>query len=147
MNPRIWGRSAWDFLYNVAYVYPGDDDTYKKNEYKAFFLGLKNILPCKMCRENFEQHSTEIPIDNYLQNNQTLVQWLTMVQNKVCAEKGKKLIDFVSKFNELKNKTPPTFFSDLINYYGQIKTIIIIILSVALIYLLKNKIKKYLFNI
>ena len=146
MNPRIWGRSAWDFLYNVAYVYPGDEDSYQKNAYKTFFLNLKYVLPCRMCRDNFEGHTKNIPIDKYLKDNKSLVEWVTKVQNKVCEEKGKRIVNFIDKFQELKNKKPPTFFSDLMDYYGRIKTFIIIILVGILIYTQKNKIK-YLLNI
>lgn len=140
MNPNIWGKSAWDFLYSVAYIYPGNNSEIDVIKYKNFFENIGDILPCKMCRENYKKHLVEIPINKYLKSNETLVEWLTKIQNLIREEKGRKIINHINKFTELKNKIKPNIFTDIYKYYGKSKSIIIIILLIF-IYLKIYKIK------
>ena len=94
MDPRIWGRDLWNSLYNIAYVYPGNENEYITNQYRTFFELLKDVIPCRMCRLNFKEHIAQTPISGYLKTNKDLVKWLNIIQNDVCKLKGKKQISF-----------------------------------------------------
>lgn len=142
MNPRIWGKSAWDFLYNVAYVYSGEDDL-TRSEYRNFYQSLGGVLPCRMCRDNFKEHVQEIPIDDYLSDNKKLIEWLTKIENKVSEKSGGKKVDPIQKFNEIYIKCNPMWYSKIFFLYEKYKDLIILILiSGILMYFLflKNKI-------
>ena len=54
-----------------------------KINYLLFFSTVKNILPCKYCRESFEVFTQEIKLINYLDNRDKLSKWLYMVHNLV----------------------------------------------------------------
>lgn len=133
MDPKIWGKPMWESLYNIAYVYPGDSDNYVVERYRNFFESLQDLLPCRMCRLNFKEHIAKEPISGYMKTNKDLVKWLNIIQNEVCKLKGKKEVKFEDKWYELENKKSPTFFTDLWNFYGQIKSIIIIVLVIAFV--------------
>lgn len=132
-DPLIWGKSAWDFLYNVAYVFDGLEES--KYQYKTFFMSLKHVLPCRLCRDNFHKHMEELPIDNYLETNKTLIMWLTKIQNKIYMEnKRHKVASFTKIYDKLVKQQCPTFLQDLFNYYVIYKNIIIILFIIYFIY-------------
>jgi Erv1 / Alr family len=75
MDTRAWGPSGWQLLHLIAHENP------KKPE--RFFETLKDILPCKFCRESTAQFLSEIPIEKNVQY------WLYKFHNRV----NKKLRD------------------------------------------------------
>ena len=52
MMTSIWGPALWHFLHTISFNYPCKPTTKDKEHYYNFVLSLKNILPCKYCREN-----------------------------------------------------------------------------------------------
>lgn len=134
MDPKKWGAPMWQSLYNIAYVYPGNGDEHMTNKYRSFFISLRDILPCRMCRNNYSKHIEETPIEPYLKDNKTLVEWLTIIQSKVCKMNGKPEIDFKTKFNQIKNQKCPNIFTNVLYYGGTIKSIIILFLGIFIYY-------------
>ena len=53
MDTRAWGPSGWQMLHLIAH-YEGDKAKY-------FFPNLKDILPCKFCRESTAKFLEEMP--------------------------------------------------------------------------------------
>ena len=52
-DTRYWGPSAWQLFHHIAFFSPHPDD---------FLLSIKNILPCKYCRESTTQFMNEHPL-------------------------------------------------------------------------------------
>lgn len=92
MNPKIWGKSGWIILFNVAQNYPSNPSVVDKNFYKDFFMNTKNILPCQICRQNYEKHLRQLPIDPHLSNTQNLFDWLLNIHNLTNSELHKPKI-------------------------------------------------------
>ena len=51
---------------------------------------LKNILPCEKCRNHYDQTLTTYPIENHLENKESLFKWLVDVHNRVNIDNGKR---------------------------------------------------------
>lgn len=94
MMTKVWGPTGWLFLHCVTFGYPyvinlsNPDHAYKKQQYKAFFESVGNILPCKYCRASYLDFIKEIPIDNYLRSRKDICKWLYIIHNKVNQKLG-----------------------------------------------------------
>lgn len=104
IDPKIWGRSAWDFLYFVALSYPKYPNESDKLRYKNFFLTAGTMVPCDKCRKNFRKHSQELPIENYLNTGYDLFSWIVKMDNKVRALYGGKQYNTEETFNHYMKK-------------------------------------------
>ena len=49
----VWGPALWHFLHIVSFNYPVSPTTEDKEKYYNFLISLRNVLPCKYCRNNF----------------------------------------------------------------------------------------------
>ena len=58
----IWGPAIWHFLHIISFNYPVNPSEENKKNYLNFMINLKNILPCKKCRENLIKNYKELPI-------------------------------------------------------------------------------------
>ena len=52
MLTTVWGPSMWHFLHTMSFNYPVSPTPEQKQHYMDFILNLRNILPCKYCRQN-----------------------------------------------------------------------------------------------
>ena len=59
-----------------------------------FLCFLYNILPCEKCKINYLNNLRSLPIENHLDNKNTLFNWLIDVHNKVNIESGKKELTY-----------------------------------------------------
>ena len=82
INPSIWGSSGWIFLKNIAKGYPDKPTQVDKDRYKKYYELIGYVLPCSKCRANYQQHWKNIPIDNYLQNKNSLYRWVNIIKSK-----------------------------------------------------------------
>jgi hypothetical protein len=94
MNQNIWGSHLWFSLHTISFNYPLKPTQEDKDNYLAFFLGLKNVIPCAVCKKNYLRHLNEHPIDNFLGDRRTLVYWLIDLHNMVNVEIGKKVLSY-----------------------------------------------------
>lgn len=91
--PYLWGKHGWIFFSHVALSYPKNPTIEEKQAYKNFFMSIEHILPCEKCSVNYKKHIAELPIDNYLENKDTLFSWVIQMQNKVNKVTNKPLLD------------------------------------------------------
>jgi hypothetical protein len=109
MMTKVWGPPGWLFLHCVTFGYPYVIDEFdythfqKRNDYKQFFTYLGKILPCRYCRESYNQYIKELPIDNFLGSRKDLCLWLYLIHNKVNDKLGVPKCDIPS-FKELQEK-------------------------------------------
>lgn len=102
MNPKIWGKSFWTLLVNIASQYPliaSFDDIHKV---RRFIVSVGNVLPCSStCRPNFYRHLKELPLDGYLATRNLLLEWLLAVYNMTLSEQKRNPVsmkNFIHKF-------------------------------------------------
>jgi len=62
MLTTVWGPSIWHYLHTMSFNYPVKPSNEEKNHYYDFMINLKNVLPCKYCRENLKKNYKEFPL-------------------------------------------------------------------------------------
>ena len=91
MQTRVWGPGGWLFLHSIAQNYPWEPDTQKKEDYLQFFKLTGNILPCRYCRESYQdfikQSGTELNF-SVMKDRKTLTTWLYNIHNKINKKLG-----------------------------------------------------------
>ena len=83
MDTRFWGPSGWQFYHLIAQTYPKKPDPITQRKYELFFVAMKDILPCRFCRESATKFMDELPLHPALKNKDTLTKWLYDFHNKV----------------------------------------------------------------
>jgi len=83
MQTAKWGKHAWIFLTSVIYSAPKKLSKKQQLYYIDFFTSVKDILPCKYCRQSFNQYLKELPIEPYITTRDKLIEWIYLIHNKV----------------------------------------------------------------
>lgn len=133
-NPEIWGPGAWLFLHTITLNYPTNPTFEDKENYKNFFISLKNVIPCKNCAKHYSENLNNFPIDDSLNSKEDLVKWLIDNHNKVNVKNKKREYSYdevIEKYNKL--------YSPKTNYC---MIIIVILLILFAIYFLRKIIKE-----
>ncbi len=107
MDPKIWGKSGWVFLFSVALGFPEKPNFQQIDNYKNFFTYLQYVLPCEICRLHYTNHLNQIIIDPYMTGRDNLFLWILKIHNLVNKENGKKSIT--------KQDVMKIYFHNLIN--------------------------------
>jgi len=94
MDPNIWGPKFWFSLHSITFTYPFYPDEKDKERYKTFFNLLEFVLPCVICRVNYNKNINSYPIDVHLKNRNTLAKWLIDIHNMVNVENGKPVLTY-----------------------------------------------------
>lgn len=68
MDTRFWGPSGWQLFHLIAFSSPHPQE---------MLLMIKDILPCKFCRESTKQYTHELPM------KRDTGRWLYELHNKV----------------------------------------------------------------
>jgi len=131
IKPTIWGPHGWKFMHYVSLGYPNNPSEEDKRNYKTFYTSLQHILPCAKCANNYSHNLTKYPIDNHLENRDTLVRWVIDIHNQVNNETGKKEYTYEEAL-DLYN-TKPKIFGDYL-----FKLIVLIIILYFLYQVLKK---------
>ena len=150
MNQNIWGSSMWFSLHTITMNYPDQPTYVEQKDYKNFFISLQYVIPCKVCKRNYQRHLKEHPIDNHLQSKKKLVYWLIDIHNMVNAEIGKKILSYDKVIEKYETIYDKKIFNDefneteiitKINHFKFVNVLIIIIIILIIIllsiYLLK----------
>jgi hypothetical protein len=86
---RLWGPSGWLFLHCVTFGYPykidptNQEHLAKQNDYYRFFYYLGRVLPCKYCRNSYEEFFAKNSPMRHLGSREELSKWLYDVHNLV----------------------------------------------------------------
>jgi hypothetical protein len=95
IGPDRFGPSLWQGLHYITLGYPVKPTEEQKQKYKAFFLLLKDILPCSICANHYAENLKKMPItDEVLETKENLVKWLIDFHNVVNEMKGKEVIEY-----------------------------------------------------
>lgn len=91
MLTSVWGPPLWHVLHTLSFNYPVKPTTEQKEYYYNFFINLKNILPCKYCRDNYTANLKKNPLKkSSLKNRETFSKWLYNMHELVNTNLGKK---------------------------------------------------------
>lgn len=132
-KPQIWGKHAWIFLSTIALSYPINPSPIEQQEYKVFFLSLRNLLPCSTCAKHFTENIKKHNIDNYLDHPHSLFSWVVKIENEVNKSLGKPLLDEKVLREQFYNQNIDSFFN--FSFKTKIIMFFSIILLLKLIYI------------
>ena len=91
MLTSVWGPSLWHSLHTISFNYPVKPTQSEKKNYYDFFLSLKNILPCKYCRENYLKNIKSVPLNmKTMDSRHTVSKWLYDLHEEINTMLGKK---------------------------------------------------------
>jgi len=83
MNTVFWGKSGWQFLHTLTFIYPENPTFTDKVNMRDFMTSLQYVLPCKYCRLSFAKYIKSVPIDEYLDTRDDIIDWLYKIHNKI----------------------------------------------------------------
>ena len=91
INPtKIWGPPLWISIHNVALGFPESPTTADREQYRQFFELLGYVIPCQKCATHYRQHTSDLPIDQFLYNRKDLFRWTVLLHNIVNKSLGKR---------------------------------------------------------
>ena len=64
MLTSVWGPSMWHYLHTMSFNYPINPTKDDKKNYRNFILSLKNVLPCRHCRDNLKNNFKIHPLQD-----------------------------------------------------------------------------------
>tara|TARA_B100000131_G_C17938175_1_gene541206 strand:- start:213 stop:626 length:414 start_codon:yes stop_codon:yes gene_type:complete len=104
VSPNEWGPPAWKFIHYISLVYPNNPTELDKKHYTDFFSSLQYVLPCPKCSENYKKHLKIHPLENSLENSDSLFKWTVDIHNEVNKINNKPLYTYDEAYNEYLNK-------------------------------------------
>ena len=117
MQTRVWGPAGWVFLHCIAQNYPEQPNLEQREHYRSFFRLVGTVLPCRYCRESYQQFINEpdtLLDDKVMQNRTTFSKWLYNVHNKINKKLGindpitfKQVTDKYESFRSKCTKSEP----------------------------------------
>ena len=89
---KVWGPHFWETLHCVSFGYPLEPTDENKKDYKEFFISVKNVLPCRYCRESYtsfilSENGTKLT-DKDLKNRENLTRWVYKLHCRVNKKLG-----------------------------------------------------------
>ena len=118
MEPEIWGPHAWQFLHSITLSYPDNPTLEDKNNHAQFFNSIQNILPCQKCKDHYTQNLHAFPVEQHLDNKESLFRWSIDLHNRVNVMNNKReySYDEVTEYYEkMYNKSEISTSYKLIN--------------------------------
>ena len=91
MLTSVWGPSLWHSLHAISFNYPIKPTKEEKKHYFSFFKGLRHVLPCKYCRDNYAKNIKSVPLTmKTMKNRASLSKWLYLLHEEINTMLGKK---------------------------------------------------------
>ena len=59
MLTSVWGPALWHTLHTISFNYPMHPDSSTQRRYRRFLRGLRHVLPCRHCRDNYRTNAQE----------------------------------------------------------------------------------------
>lgn len=92
MGTNIWGPHGWKFFHYITLGYPDNPSDTDIKIYRNFFNLIGKVLPCSICRNNYNHHIKDYPLDNItLSNKNKFIKWGIKMHNLVNKEQGKRI--------------------------------------------------------
>ena len=90
MMTSIWGPTMWHSLHCLSFNYPTNPSNKQKKDHANFIFSLGQVLPCRYCRENFEENINSVGISNdVFKNRATFSRFIYDLHEHVNTRLGK----------------------------------------------------------
>lgn len=77
MLTAVWGPTMWHFLHTMSFNYPVEPTDEQRKHYKEFILSLREVLPCRYCRENLTKNLQKLHFsDKHMKNRGTFSRFI-----------------------------------------------------------------------
>jgi hypothetical protein len=91
MLTYVWGPALWHTLHTMSFNYPVNPTNEQKEFYYNYFISLKNVLPCKYCRDNYAKNLEKLPLSaSKLKNRETFSRWVFEMHEMINKNLDKK---------------------------------------------------------
>jgi len=91
MMTSVWGPPLWHTLHTISFNYPIKPTISQAKQYMDWFKNLKNILPCKYCRDNLTKNLKLLPLEpSVFKNRESLSRFVYELHEIVNTMLGKK---------------------------------------------------------
>ena len=109
MLTSVWGPPLWHFLHAMSFNYPVKPSKKQKKAYRTFILQLRNILPCRYCRENLKKNLKKLPlVGKDLRNREAFSRWVyklhEVVNNMLHKKSGLKYCDVRERYEHFRSR-------------------------------------------
>ncbi len=88
IKPKTWGPPLWAFLHCLALAYPLHPSMEEQANMHRYFHAMKNVLPCHVCKVDFNRMMEDDPIEYHLDSREKLCRWIVDKHNQVNAKTG-----------------------------------------------------------
>ena len=90
MQTHVWGPLLWTFLHIVSFNYPVKPTVRQRLQYWDFLLKLRNVLPCRHCRENLQRNLVQAGLKPAVfDSRDTFSRFIYDLHNTVSQQLGK----------------------------------------------------------
>ena len=90
MMTSVWGPPMWHVLHTISFNYPINPTEEQKKHYFKFYKNLRNILPCRFCRDNLVNNLKKVKLNkDTMKNRETLSRWVYNLHETVNGMLGK----------------------------------------------------------
>lgn len=102
MLTSVWGPSMWHVLHTISFNYPVRPTLKEQKKYYNFVLSLKNILPCRYCRENLKNNlkMSKFGMDK-MKNRTIFSKWMFNLHNLINKMLNKEI---TLTYNQVRNR-------------------------------------------
>jgi hypothetical protein len=110
LPPEVWGPVFWGTLHIVALAFPDEPSYAEKRAAKEFYKSMAFLLPCPVCRNHFAEILEGAPVENWLDNRKSLIDWTVAAHNRVNVKLGKPEItveEFYQKYQTMADRGLP----------------------------------------
>jgi FAD-linked sulfhydryl oxidase len=88
-------------LHCIVMTYPARPSAKKQQEMVDFLKSFGRVLPCKICRKNFDQYLQKNPIR--AETRIKLRDWVIDLHNAINKRLGKRVLSHTEAVNEIKS--------------------------------------------
>lgn len=109
MLTSVWGPPLWHYLHVMSFNYPVKPTTADKKHYRDFICNLRNVLPCRYCRENLKKNLKMLPLtNNDLKNRDKFSRWVfklhELVNTMLGKNSGLKFCDVRERYEHFRSR-------------------------------------------
>lgn len=102
MDPTVWGPHMWFGIHSIALGYPDAPSSRDRDNYRAFFNNLDQVLPCQTCADHYKQYVISNSLkDEDMASADALFAWTVRLHNAVNKRLGKKEISVAEARSEM----------------------------------------------
>lgn len=83
LDPKVWGPHYWFFLHTIAMTYPEHPNEVTMKKYYEFIQNLPLFIPVEKISAEFCELLDRYPVQPYLTNRDSFVQWINFIHNKI----------------------------------------------------------------